>query len=1080
MKKLYFLLLLMANFAFAQPPIASPSPYQLCDLGNDGVETFDVSSKIDEILNGLDYNLYTVNFYADAPHTLPFVTPTTGSTTVYVRVVENANPSNFSDTTLDLVVLPLPIASFLTPSVYTCSGDNITMDVQASGGVGPYHVMYAVDGSPIQTIATGAGDQATILFPDLAVGVHTVILTLATSDATGCYQSLSETATITVFQQPTAGLPVNFYVEDTPYDGVAAFDFTPNSAIIANGQSNVSVLFYETLIDAYTGANPIINPPYFNIVSPTQVIYARVQNDLTGCFTVTNFTINVVDPNAVVNIPDANFKAKLIGTNCADFDNDGNFDGDADTNNDGQLQFSEAMAVYRLSVTNPFLPSPDAIADLTGIEAFTNLVDLNCSLNALTTFNFTLPSLRTLTIANNELTALDLTGFPNLLHLDCPQNNIVSLNLSATPNLMSLGCDYNDLTVLSLNGLSNLTGLSARYNNITLLDLSQATSLTSLQVDGNSFPLDVTTLVNLQSLGCSYMGLTDIDLTNNVNLTVLSMNGNNFTDLTLPSLPVLSTLFCGESTTMTSLNLNALPSLLTFQIINNPNMTELFLKNGMTAFGNFSLAENFNLQFVCVDDFNVNGISIHLALAGITGVNVCSYCSFTPGGDYNTIKGHVTFDADNNGCDLSDIPQPNIRVDLTDGINTGASFNNTAGNYAFYTQAGSFTLSPSVENPTWFTISPASDTVFFADNENNTVTKDFCITANGSHQDLEIVLAPLTTARPGFDATYQLTYRNKGNTILPAATAGLVLSYDIDKITYLSSSQPVTASGTNSINFDYPMLLPFASGSIDIMFHVNAPTDTPSVNIGDVLHFMAGIGPNNNDENVDDNSFQFNQTVVGSFDPNDITCLEGDVVAPTEIGKYLHYIVNFENTGTYQAENIVIRDEIDATKYDLSSLQVLSSSASVTTKMTNNIAEFIFQNINLDSGGHGNILLKIKSKTTLTQGDQVSKKANIYFDYNFPVETNNADTVFQTLSNPDFPMDGSITLYPNPTKDHINISSQFTIKSIQLYDIQGRLLQTQLMNEAKGVFDLTSQAKGVYFVKITSDKGSKVEKVVRE
>ena len=1086
MKKLYFLLLLFTSFAFAQPPINNPVPYHLCDLGNDGLEVFDLTVMNDQILGSLSPSLYSVTYYTtltDAQFAINAVTnPTTFSSqtaTMYVRVEENANTTNYSMTSFDLVVDSLPTAIILGTTASICYGTSISMVFQASGGVGPYHIMYAVDGGPIQTIATGAGGQANIVFPDLAVGMHTLTLTLVTSDATGCYQSLSETATIVVYPPITAGLPVDFYIEDTPYDGVAAFDFTPNVALLANGQTDVSVLFFETLTDAYNNTNPIINPPYFNIVSPTQVIYARVQNELTGCFTVTNFTINVVDPTAVVNIPDANFKAKLTGTNCADFNNDGVFDGDVDTNNDGQIQFSEALAVKKLQVNNTSLPSPTAISSLTGVEAFTNLVDLNCMLNTIETFNYAIPSLQTLTIGNNSLTSLNLSGIPNLITLDCAQNNLTVLDLTAVPNLVSLGCDYNQITALTISGLSHLTSLSARYNNLTSLDLSQSSGLIGLQVDGNNFPLNVSNLVNLQSLGCAYMGLTDIDLTQNVNLTILSMNGNNFTELTLPHLPLLTTLFCGESTTMTSLNLNGLTSLLTFLVVNNPNLIKLFMKNGMPLFSNFSLAENFNLEFVCVDDFNITGISTHLALAGITGVNVCSYCSFTPGGDYNTIFGHLTFDADNNGCDINDMAQPNIRVDIHDGVDTGASFNSSNGNYTFFTQGGTFTLTPNVENPTWFTITPSAETVFFSDNQNHTVTKDFCISPNGSHQDLEIVLAPLTTARPGFDVVYQLTYKNKGNTILPALSAGITLVYD-NRIVYLSSSQPVSATGVNSVSFDYPTLLPFASGTIQVTFHVNAPTENPAVNIGDVLQLTATISPNNNDENVDDNTFQFHQTVVGSFDPNDITCLEGSVVAPTEIGKYLHYIINFENTGTYQAENIVIKDEIDAAQYDLNSLQVLSSSASITTRLTNNIAEFIFKNINLDSGGHGNILLKIKSKNTLVQGDMVSKKANIYFDYNFPVATNNADTVFQSLNTPDFPKDATISVYPNPVKDTLVVTSQFAVKSVELYDVQGRLLQTQLTKETRTVLDMSAQIKGVYFIKITTEKGIKVEKVVKE
>jgi uncharacterized repeat protein (TIGR01451 family) len=219
---------------------------------------------------------------------------------------------------------------------------------------------------------------------------------------------------------------------------------------------------------------------------------------------------------------------------------------------------------------------------------------------------------------------------------------------------------------------------------------------------------------------------------------------------------------------------------------------------------------------------------------------------------------------------------------------------------------------------------------------------------------------------------------------------------------------------------------------------------------------------------------------VGSFDPNDVSCIEGNSVSPSEIGNYLHYIINFENTGTADAENIVVKDIIDAEHFDVNSLQLMNSSAPVITKLTGNTAEFIFQNIYLHSGGHGNILIKVKSKSTLVEGDIVSKKASIYFDYNAPVNTNMEITTFQALSTPDLEMDASIKIYPNPTKGNVNINCKNNIKSIQLFDVQGRVLQTEIVNETSKVIDVSSKAKGVYFLKILSDKGSKVEKIVRE
>ena len=298
-------------------------------------------------------------------------------------------------------------------------------------------------------------------------------------------------------------------------------------------------------------------------------------------------------------------------------------------------------------------------------------------------------------------------------------------------------------------------------------------------------------------------------------------------------------------------------------------------------------------------------------------------------------------------------------------------------------------------------------------------------------------------------------------------------------MSYVSSSDATSSAGFGTLTWDYANLLPFESRSILVTMHVNSPVDANPVNIGDVLTLTAIVLPQAGDENVSDNTFQYNQSVVGSFDPNDVTCIEGNLVSPIEIGDYLHYIINFENTGTADAENIVVKDVIDTTQFDVNSLQILNSSSPITAKITGNVAEFIFPNINLHSGGHGNILIKVKSKYTLVQGDTVSKQANIYFDYNAPVETNLENTTFQTLSNSNHDLDASITVYPNPTKGNVNINCNNTIESVQLYDAQGRLLETDLINQTNTVIDISSKSNGVYFLKVLSDKGILVQKIVK-
>lgn len=763
----------------------------------------------------------------------------------------------------------------------------------------------------------------------------------------------------------------------------------------------------------------------------------------------------------IVNIPDANLKARLLAANPTNEiaeDSAGNYI-TIDQNSDGEIQVSEALLVYSLNNLNYSSQFP--IYDMTGIQSFQNLTQLNCGFGALTT--------------------LDVSNMTNLAILSCYNSSMTTLNVSGCTALTQITCENSQLTALNLSGLSNLVGVYANNNQIQTLNLQGTTSLTTLQVGNNLLTsLDVTPCTNLESLYATLNQLTLVNMNGLSSLSTVYLNYNELSVLDVGTLTGLEYLQCSFNN-LTTLDLSNCHNFISLGCTDN-DLVSLFAKfgnPGMIINNGFPLSNNPNLQYVCVDDYRVAGFLQYFNENGMPNVVVNSYCSFSPSGNHNTISGTVTVDNNNNGCDALDEINPYIRMNINSFNANGATFTNASGQYTFYMLSGNFTVSPSIENPAWFTVSPNSANFNFVNFNNNNIAQNFCIAPNGIHPDLEIVVAPVISARPGFDAVYKIVYRNKGNQTLSQAY-GINFFYDDNLMDLVSTSVVPSSTVTGGLSWDYANLRPFDSREILVTFSINAPTDTNPVNIDDMLTFTASILPQAGDENTADNLFVCSDLVSGSYDPNDIICLEGNVVAPSEIGDYLHYRIRFENTGTAEAENIVVRTTINPADFNISSLQLLNASHPVYTRINGSVVEFIFQNILLESGGHGNVLLKVQSLNTLQQGDMVNKQANIYFDYNFPVTTNEAETVFQTLSNPDFENDPSLTIYPNPSSGLITIKGDFNIKSIQLFDAQGRLLQNNIANNTEAQIDLSSKSNGVYFIKVITNKGMKVEKLVKQ
>ncbi len=706
------------------------------------------------------------------------------------------------------------------------------------------------------------------------------------------------------------------------------------------------------------------------------------------------------------------------------------------------------------------------------IDGLTNLHILNCLANQLTSLDVSgLNNLQYLYCYNNQLTSLNVNGLTNLLRLECNNNQFTTLDVSGLTNLQSLDCSYNQLASFNTNGLTNLQRLECNNNQFTTLDLSNLTNLEDLNCRNNQLTsINVSGLTNLQSLNCYANQLTSLNVNGLTNLQSLFCYNNQLVSLNLSDLTNLQRLECNNNQLTT---LDVITTKLNNLDCRNNQLISLFIKNGFTtSWTDLNINGNPDLIYICADEEDLTYVQNKINQYGYSATcQANSYCSFTPGGTFYTIKGDNKIDTDNNGCDTNDSIYQNLKYNITNGLVSGSLISNSSGNYNIPVQAGTHTITPQLENPTYFTASPTSAIVTFPATTSPSI-QDFCIVPNGAHHDLEVVVIPLDVARPGFDASYKIKYKNKGNQI---ENATINFNYNDAILDYVSSSVTPTTQTTGTLSWNVGMFAPFQSGEYVVALNLNSPTETPPVNNGYVLNYTASVNGLNTDETPDDNTFALRQEVVNSFDPNDKTCLEGSTINPSMIGKYVHYKIRFENTGTFAAQNIVVKDMIDTTKFDLATLQMTDASHSCVTRITNpNKVEFIFENINLpfdDTSNDGYVVFKIKTKPTLVVGSTISNSANIYFDYNFPIVTNTATSTFSVLQNDAFEFDNYFTINPNPVYEVLNLTSKqdTEIYSLTIYNLLGQQIQTIAKPNSK--IDVSSLNTGSYIVKVITDKG---------
>jgi len=780
----------------------------------------------------------------------------------------------------------------------------------------------------------------------------------------------------------------------------------------------------------------------------------------------------------IVTIPDANFKNKLL---AASSDNQIARDVNEqwfkiDANEDGEIQLIEALQVYGLFVDNDFSLETEKISSLEGLSSFINLKQFSCNGNLLSSFNVqSLANLEFLSCGNNQFTSLNVQGLPLLVELNCGLNQLTTLNLSNLPSLKNLSCSLNQLTNLDLTSLPNLESLWCNLNHLTSLNIQGLSNLIFINCDSNQLSaLNVQGLTGLEGLYAENNQLIVLDLSPAVGLTEILLNNNLLTELNVNGLNSVTVFRCNNNL-FTTLNIESLTQIQEFRCSENSLLETIFIKNGRDE---FIWAVNCpNLAYICADESQIQSILLLGSAGNPDDYVLNSYCTFVPGGNYNTISGTVKFDATTNGCDATDLTKTNIRIDISNGTNQGATFTNSAGNYTFFTHGGNFTLTPNIENPDWFLFSPPTATIPFTDGTNAIVNQDFCITPNGFHPDVEITIAPIFPARPGFDAVYQIAFKNIGNQNL-SQNNGISFMFNQNLMHFISATENPSTIGNGNLSWNYANLAPFESRSIYVTLNINTSTADNPVNIGNVLLFSASILPLTNDESAANNTFSFNQEVVGSYNSNDITAVQGSEAPISMVGEYLHYVINFRNTGNATVENVVVKMECNPLHFNMTSLQMVDASHDFYARMNGNVMELIFENIQLDSGGHGNILLKLKSSTALAE-NLVLNSANIFFDYGAAINTSEEQTVFADLSKDDFTKNTSIQVYPNPVQSEITIKAESTINSIQLYDVQGRIVFSKSSTQNSVTVDLSSYGAGVYFVTIITSEGRKTRKIIK-
>lgn len=313
----------------SEQPSTQISDYIFCDdASNDGIETFNLTTKDNEVLASVPPSSYNISYHYtndDAQNNSnPILGPiqnTSSPQPIFVRIEDTINGC-LAYSTFNLIVNekpeyvePDPIIACADPTLdgYTLVDLNVA-NAQILNGSSNTYVTYHYS-QPEADLGVNP-----IFSPYSNSNISETLYVRIYNAITGCFSTTS--ISIELQDVPAVNVQdqtINACEDDE--DGFGNFDLTTVINNVLQGLTGLDVSFHITNYDAQNNINPIADPEnYVNTTPDFQVIFIRVQNPTTGCYTVSNLQLHT---NIILTGASSNAIIE-----CDDISNDGiaNFD----------------------------------------------------------------------------------------------------------------------------------------------------------------------------------------------------------------------------------------------------------------------------------------------------------------------------------------------------------------------------------------------------------------------------------------------------------------------------------------------------------------------------------------------------------------------------------------------------------------------------------------------------------------------------------------------------------------------------------------------------------------------------------
>jgi len=334
---------------------------------------------------------------------------------------------------------------------------------------------------------------------------------------------------------------------------------------------------------------------------------------------------------------------------------------------------------------------------------------------------------------------------------------------------------------------------------------------------------------------------------------------------------------------------------------------------------------------------------------------------------------------------------------------------------------------------------------------------------------------------PGFERTYYVSSRNVGTECIEDINLTFTSPENTELLLVNGSADPITSSQEFTLNIGTLCSQESTMTEVELLLD-------QTLEVGIIHSYQASLNSVETDETPENNTYTLEIQVVSSYDPND-KLVDYEIVYEDfmEEQKRLTYVVRFQNDGTFYAQNVTVTDMIEEGLI-LESFELLESSHDVIPEFNGRELSLNFNDIVLpqsDLGleeSQGYVRFSFLPNENFSLGETIENTAAIYFDFNEPIITNTAVTLYDEEEIID-----SVTeletedwvVYPNPFSSSLTVESQEKVLSAKLMNVSGQIVLEKQVNSS--IFQLETKylANGIYSLILENPSGVSVSRIVK-